>query len=665
MVVRRHGLGALLIVILGLTVYPPLVRAQSVELLYEEGGMFGGPKYVTIAHSDAEGTVPPDTNVVRTADQLYFAFRPKGDWSFESEDRQKLRQITLTHADTSKTLSPRTVSLIKEKEESRTAVLGVSKSGVDWLTPVRFRHKVDTSKALSLKEYYAPGYKPLRQAYEEGRRLLREEKPLRAMQALRPFNDEQPPFSLVDKASAVLDTASTRVLDRTRSRFRSLRSELVSEPSAEGLTRLDSFRVQIDSIWTTLAPYSETQPPTDVQARLDNLTRSADRLYSDARGTYRRETLWIFLRGKYDNPKLRLYLDALTQMLVDAESALDVAEMRVDSLRSSLLDTPRFAEERRQLRAEGWESEFRRIVDLVNENIRERNEVFGDDIMQSLRLRRPAAPQPYYEIAAAMNAILAGDRTRFSEAWGRALEKITALELLNDLQRWRLASQLSPDAVPPRARKLTREARSYWRAGDLSAAEGAFQLAARLAQGYAPLQYELGRVKQARGDTLAARKNFRKARDRAASYTPPAVSELRILLDQKKYQQALGRSDSLIKKEAYWLVYMPKVRALVGMGRYEDAQQVLRSRCEPLNDKSYALYTLFAETYAGLGAWKYVRWAVQQTDSLSPRRSTFVRRMSDVRTAAKQEGVSLRAESDSTGAGGEAASADPTGGTER
>jgi len=627
--------------------------------------MFGGPKYVTVAHSDAEGTVPPDTAVVRTASQLYFAVRPKGDWAFESEDRQRLRQITLAHADTSATLSPRTVALVKGQDESRTAVLGVPKSRVDWLRPIRFRHKVDTSEGLPLKEYYAPGHKPLRQAYEEGRRLLREEKPLRAIQTLRPFYDEQPPFSIVDKARAVFDTASTRVLDQTRSTFRALRGELVSTPSAEGLARLDSFRVRIDSIRSVLAPYSEAQVTTNVQSRLDNLTSSADQLYSDARGTYRRETLWIFLRGKYDNPRLRLYLHALTQMLVDVETALDVAEMRVDSLRPSLLATPRFAEERRQLRAEGWEDEFREIIDLVNENIRERNEVFGKEIMESLRLRRPAAPQPYYEIAAAMNAILAGDRTRFAEAWGRALEKMTSLELLNDLQQWRLASQLSPDAVPPRARKLTREAHSFWRTGDLSATEGAFQLAARLAQGYAPLHYELGRVKQARGYTLAARKNFRKARDRAPSYTPPAVSELRILLNQKKYQQALARSDSLLQQEAYWLVYMPKARALVGMGRYEEAQDVLRRRCEPLNDTSYALYTLFAETYAGLGAWKYVRWAVQQTDSLTPRRSIFVRRMSDVRTAAKEEGISLRTTNDSTSGGAQPVSADPTEGTER
>ncbi|WP_158705040.1 hypothetical protein [Salinibacter altiplanensis] len=54
----------------------------------------------------------------------------------------------------------------------------------------------------------------------------------------------------------------------------------------------------------------------------------------------------------------------------------------------------------------------------MNENIHEDQEVFGEEIMESLRLRRPAAHQPYYEIVAAMNAVLASDQARFSGAWG-------------------------------------------------------------------------------------------------------------------------------------------------------------------------------------------------------------------------------------------------------
>jgi tetratricopeptide (TPR) repeat protein len=663
MAVRRCTLGVLVAIVLLWGRLPSALHAQEVELLYDDGGAFSSEKYVMIAHSGPEGTVSPDTAAVRSANRVYFAFEAKGDWTFESEDRQTLREIALLQ-DTS-TLVPETVRLVGG-EEASTAVVGVPKAEVDWLTPVQFRHDLGTSRGLSLNEYYAPGYVPLQGAYEAGRRLLDAGQPLRAVEALRPFYEEvERPFSIVDRGRAVLDTASSEALAQARSTFRTLRKSLVAEATADGLARLDSFRVRLDSIETVLTPYLDARPAAGagVQDRLDNITNSVDQLYANARDSYRQKTLRLFMRETYDNPKLRLYLDGLTQMLVDTESALEGRDLQVDSLRPALLGTPRFAEARRQLEAEGWADEFREVVALVNENIHERQEVFGDEIMESLRLRRPAAPQPYYEIVAAMNAVLTDDQMGFSESWDRALEKGTDLSLIDDLQRWRLARRLAPDAVPNRARILIEEAEGFRRTGELGAAEDRFQLAVRLVDGYAPLVYDLGRVKQARGDTAAARDDFLEARKMAPSYAPPEVRVLRTQLDRGKYEQALARSDSLLQRQSYWLFYMPKARALVGLERYNDAVPVLRGRCEPLNDKSYALYAVLAEVYAAMGTWKGARRAVQQADALSPQRKGFEQRIAAVRAQAQEEGVSLmEVDADSAGTGGVREPADTTDG---
>jgi tetratricopeptide (TPR) repeat protein len=594
-----------------------------VELLYDDGGVFSGEKFVSIAHAEKDGTVPPDTSAVRTADRVYFAYRPRGDWTFEEDDRQTLRQITMVQE--TSVLLPETVRLVGG-DEARTAVVGVPKSDVDWLTPVTSRHEIDTSRGLSLKEFYAPGYAPLQRAYDEGRRWLEEGRPFRAVEALRPFHREvEPPFRIVDEARAVLDSATTKALDQARSTYRTLRGDLVSVPDGEGLARLDSFRVRVDSIEAILVSSLEAQPSVqqDVQARLKNLKSSADRLYANARDTYRQNTLRIFMRGKYESPKLRLYLDALTQMLLDRESAFAADGLQVDRLRPSLLETARFAETRRRLQDRGWEGEFREVVSLLNENIREREELFGDKVMESLRLRRPAAPQPYYEIAEAMNALLAGDRGRFSEVWGRALEKVTDLALLNDLQRWRIASRESSQAVPDRALQLAEEARTSWRKGDKGDAEDRLTLAARMADGYAPFYDELGRIKLARGDTAAAQKSYVRARELDSTYAPPEVRRLRLLLAEKEYEQALARADSLVQQQSYWVFYTPKARALVGLERYNDAVPVLQGRCKPLNDKSYALYAVIAKAYAEMGTWEGVRWAIQQAQALTLDRPVF------------------------------------------
>lgn len=649
MTFRRYSLGLLLVGVLAGFVAPSLLRAQSVEFLYDKGGVFGSDKYVTVAHSGEDGTIPPDTSAVWAADRVYFAFQAKGDWRFEGDDRETLRTIEVVQE--GRTLPVETVSLIGG-EGAETAVVGIRKSPIDWLSTVTVRHEADTSRALRLKEQYAPGYEPLQQAYRNGRRFLDQGAPLEAVKALPAFyGDVEPAFALVGRARALLDTASTQALDRTRSAFRTLRKELIAEADADGLARLDSFRAQLDSVREILTPYTDARPEqrADVKQRLDNLDRSADQLYTNARESYRRETLRIFMRETYENPKLRLYLDVLARMLIDVDAEFARTSPTVDSLRLSLLDAPDYADVRRRLESKGWAGEFREIVVLVNENIHERGEVFGDEIMESLRLRRPAAPQPYYEIAAAMNAILDGNRMRFAEAWDRALEKMTDLTLLEGVQRWRIASRLGSEALPSRARSLAQEARAAWREGNLGAAQDRFQLAVGVTDRYAPLYYDLGQVKLAQGDTSAARAQYQTARALESSYAPPEVMNLRILLKQERYDQALARSDSLLQQQPYWLFYMPKARALMGLERYDKARQVLRGRCEPLNDESYALYALMAEAYARMGTWDGVKWAMKEARALSPRRAVFARRMSAVRTQAREEGVSLvSTEGDST-----------------
>ncbi|WP_251954151.1 tetratricopeptide repeat protein [Salinibacter ruber] len=643
MIAYHRLFGAFLICMTGIIGGAGPLHAQTVELLYEEGGVFGDARRVTIGHADEKGTVPPDTSVVRASDRVYFAVRPAGDWTFDPDDKQTLQNITPVQ-DTS-VLVPETLTLVGGEEGARAAVMSMPKSRIDWFAPVTFRHTIDTTSGLSLSEQYAPAYPFLQRAYQEGQRHLDVGRPLRAIRALRPFHGPATPsFSFVDEAKALLDTASTQVLDEARSRFRTLRRDLVSEPDAAGLARLDSFRVRLDSIRPALVSYAEARAETDlpVQNRIETLVHSADQLYSDVRSTYRRETLRIFLRGTYDNPRLRLYLAALTQLLVTPDSAFAVSTpQQVDPLQPAALDSPRHAELQHRLRSEGWAAGFREVVRLVNENIRERNEVFGAEIMKNLRLRRPAAPQPYFEVIAAMNARLAEDQTRFADAWGRALEKVTDVSLLNDLQRWRLASRIAPGTVPERALSLAEEARSHRWAGRLGAANARLQLAARLAEPYAPLHYELGELKQAQGDTLRAREDFRRARALASAYAPLEVKMLRQLLAQQKYERALTRADSLLQEQSYWLLYLPKARALLGMNRHAEARRVLRGRCEPLNDESHALYALLAEAYAGMDVWEGVRWAVQQAEALRPRRSAFVERVSAVRATATERGLSL------------------------
>ncbi len=137
-----------------------------------------------------------------------------------------------------------------------------------------------------------------------------------------------------------------------------------------------------------------------------------------------------------------------------------------DRLRPSLLRRPRHSELQKRLDAEGWDSESREVLQLMNENIHEDQEVFGEEIMESLR-RSPSV------LLRDCRGHERGAHKRSGAVLGRvgrALEKVTDLALLNDMQQWRLASELPPEDVSERAVRLAKEARSHRGAGELGAA---------------------------------------------------------------------------------------------------------------------------------------------------------------------------------------------------
>lgn len=641
LVVATSGSPAAAVQTKGTVQAPDSIR--TVRLLYENGGVLSGDKHVQVYHSGPEGAAP-DTGSVRSAERAYFAFRPVGDWDVSPKARGRIQHAALLQD--SGAILPKTVALKRNGEDATLVVAAYPTSQVDWTASARFATDLDTSGALKLREKYAAAYPRYWQAYRRGRQFLDEGKFLHAARALTPFaGPVEPAFSFVSEARSSLWEAATRAVDKQRAAYRTLRDTLVRAPSAEGLARLDSLQARLDTVRSVLAPsFNATQEKggrLDAQDRLATLSEDAGRLYDDVRAFHRRETLRLFMRGTYENPKLRLYLEVLTSLLVAPKPALKAEGRQVDRLNADALRAQRHARVREHLRSEGWWEELHEVLSLVNENIEVRGEVFGTESMKSLRLRRPAAPQPYYEILTAMNAVIAENDTRFEEAWERALEKTTDLSLLNELQRWRIASKTDPTTVPDRARSLAEEARALEENGKLGGAEARLQLAVSLAGGYAPYSYRLGRVRLAQADTAGAREAFDRAQAQAQAYAPPAVSELRLLLTEGRYEAALSRADARVQTQGLWLVYVPKARALMGLGRYDEARRVLRARSELLNDETFALYALLSEVYAELGVWKGVQWALHRAEALDPERPAFNVHVRRARRQAREADVSL------------------------
>jgi tetratricopeptide (TPR) repeat protein len=631
---RQLITGTSALVLLLAALVPRLLPAQvpRTRLLYEEGGVFGDAKTVTVRLTGPNGQVPPDTAATQTADQVHFLYRPEGDWTFADDAPETLRQIVLRQNGVQ--VAPATVALRGTGENATAARVAYPRSTVDWLRPVAFAHEVDTSATLSLPDAYAAEYPRLRRPYDRGRRLIDAGHPLRALDTLAVFYGEvTPTFDFVSAAKATLDTAAAAAVTREADAFQAVRKEVVSSPGAESLAGLDAFRARLDTVRSDLADYLEARPEagTSVQRRLDDLDQSADALYDDAYETYRRQTVRVFFRKPYTRPKPALFIEALTRLLLDPQTALAASEIGVDSLHADVLMDPRYDDLRQTLRRERWWQPFQDVVTVVDDNLRRHDRVFDEKVFRSLKLQRTAATQPYYEILAALDAAAAGDQAAFRENWERALSTCTDRTLLNAMQHWRRARRAAPGPMPRAVPALMEDAERLRAERRPAEARQRLDRAVRQAPNYAPLRYERGRLAYEQGDTTVARTDFERARTIAPRYTAPRVATLRLLLDRGRYETALQRADSTLQTEPYWLVYFPKARALGGVGRPSEAVNVLRQRCEQLNDQSYALYVLLAQLYAQEKAWKGAAWAVQKAETLEPQRPAFVPRLQAVR----------------------------------
>jgi tetratricopeptide (TPR) repeat protein len=657
MVLRRllAGTSALLLLLAATT--PRLLPAQipQTRLLYEEGGVFSDPKVTTVRLTGPNGQVPPDTTAAQSDDRIHFLYRPRGDWSFGDDARQALQRIVLQQNGTR--ISPDAVRLRREDGTATAARVAYPRAELNWLKPLAVAHNVDTSATLSLPDVYAAAYPDLRRPYNRGRALIDAGQPLRALDTLSTFYGEvRPRFEFVSAAKATLDTAATAAVTQVSDSFRTLREAVIASPNAETLERLKDFQPHIDTVRSRLGTYFERRPEAGAptRRRLADLDTSATALYTNSYDTYRRTTIRVFFRKPYTRPKPALFIDVLTRLLLHPDPALAGSGIGVDSLSSDRLMGPRFADARQTLREERWWQDFQDVLAIVDNNLRRHDRLFAEEVLRSLRLQRTSAVQPYYEILAALDAAAAGNQAAFDENWTRALSTCTDLALLNTMQEWALARRTPPSEVPASVMALMEDAERLQNQQRTSDALRRLERASLQTSDYPPLFYALGRLKYAQGDTTLARTNFERARSLAPRYTAPRVATLRLLLAQDTAEVALQRADSTLQTEPYWLVYLPKARALGATGRPDEAVDVLRQRCEQLNDQSYALYVVLARLYARQQAWKGAVWAVRQAETFDPKRPAFLSRLQTVREKIREtDKVSLQqsAGSDPTSSG--------------
>jgi tetratricopeptide (TPR) repeat protein len=425
------------------------------------------------------------------------------------------------------------------------------------------------------------------------------------------------------------------VIERRNDSLETLRAAM-NPPTAEALDRVTAFRTRLDTDATTLEPYLSAHE--QAASEMSMLVEAAATLETGGYESFRRSTMQLLSRNNYDDYQMRQTLALLVRLLVDPE-APSYDGMQPDSLHLSRTEAEAFASYRNELESYGWMPEFENMLRVVNTNLAEHDVVFQEEVMRNLRLQRPGAPEPYYELAELFNVAGEGDPDAVRSALNDALAKITDPVLLDNVQRWHMRVGDAPLAVDERAQSTIDEGLAQFEAGNLEAARQTMLRASRLAGASPLVPYYQGQIAQAQGEFDTAILYFERAREQAPAYLPPALQAIDTHIQAEAYDRAVAQADSVLTDQPYWLVYYQKAKALMGAERYAEAQSVIQSRCEPLNDEDPNLYLTLGDIYMGQEQWDGARWAYEEAGRINPENPDFTARMDSLRTTLNERGI--------------------------
>lgn len=630
-VIQKMLLGGLWAALLGMSLVATVQAQDDPTLIVREDGFMRSQQTIAIAHSDEDATTPPNVETFDPAGPLFFRYVPSGDWTLEDRE-DELSAIRVKQGEA--TVSAESVAFIDEN----TAVATFPRAELALHEPFVFANSIESSEELYIDERYYPMYDSLRASRTAA--LDPDASRLEAIDTLTPFLDASKAtasMALYDSTMQTLDSLVTDVVDTRTDSLETLR-EAMNPSTAEALDRVSAFRTRLDTTTAVLDPYLSAHEQSEED--VDMLLQAATSLEEGGYESFRRSTMQMLSRNNYDDYQMRQTLALLSRLLADP-GAPAYEGLQPDSLHLSRTHASALQPYRDELESYGWMGDFENILRVVNTNLEEHDVVFQEEVMRNLRLQRPGAPEPYYEIAQTFNAAGTGSLDTVDEALEEALAKVTDPSLLDNLQRWRMQRDTDRPPIDERTETTIAEGLAQFEAGDLEAARQTMVRASRLAGGSPLVPYYQGQIAQAQGDTDSALLYFERARERDSSYVPPMLKAIEARIEKGEFDRAVRQADSVLTTQPYWLVYYRKAEALLGAERYDDAQSVIQSRCEPLNDETPGLYLLLGDVFMGKEQWDGARWAYEQAGSINPETPDFSARMDSLRTELNERGIAF------------------------
>ncbi len=604
---------------------------QSTKLLFRKKSMFGGNKYINIYLSNSFGSESIEPDSITSSNNIYFSYKPDGDWNFKEKDLNKDINSICINQDKSSISSIKTLPL-KKYGKILLVVATFPKDKILITQPIEFYNDLDISQPIHIPEKYWPNYKTYSQYYTEGAKLYDEKNYLKSFEFLKHFitdDKEITRYSFFRLAQQLITKTVKNLVAEKQNEYKILSLELSISIDENNISKLESIYTTLIEAKQTFEPYFKISDAesNELQQQINQLTTDVNQTINKIKETFETEKLALFENGNYNDFRFSLYIDLLVRILCYTNEIEETNKL--DSFDPSVIDN--FKSLKKELIELEWLDDFNLILSIINKHITSNGYVLNASAIENLEKQQNSEKQPYYNIFMAFNSMGKNELDLFVQFINQAFKKCTDNELFSFLELRYLSYLAAKNQISKTVLSCLNEGLNYENKGDFASAEQQYEKATKLASNYAPPLFYLGRIHHKKNEKYIAETYFEKALNIYPQYIAPRKYKLEFLMDEKEYSSALEQVDYALTYSPIWYFYFMKASILLNLKNYEKAKEIIMDECFPLNTYNFDQYIILGDAFLALDDRENARKYYIEAGKLEPENKTYSKRMAKLK----------------------------------
>jgi tetratricopeptide (TPR) repeat protein len=592
----------------------------SFKMQYVEKSLLSPAREMRISLADAKGEAEDiDYSGQLASPRIFLLAEPLTRDEFISKDVDLLKELKIIQNE--KEISVESIDYRKDaSDKTQSMLFHFLKSELSLDEEFQVKAGDFVSDKIRLDERFRREYHEYHEKYELGRSAINKLDYVGCYRHLEPFlttAKEVRSLSFYDSAIKELSGCTEQQVKRISSDLDFLKLQLTGKITRDNLVAIDSLLSFCNECETLFSGYAAAIDST-VQITLAQAGTELEELYQNKYAQYLKQVQSDFIQMDYRSLKFHSFIGALTQILLDEENVLNMSEASLDI--GILSKNSRYY---KKIQEFGFTAAFGELLELVKYNIFHKNFVFDETVMVRLENLQENEPEPYYMIYRGINNLLTEQYQDFWQDMNSAMYKCTDSHLLRGLELLILFNDEYIINLSNSDRAPFEEGLGLFDSGKNDEARHKFELIKSLYPDLAVSYYLLASLAIQKNDTFTAYFEY----ENVVRYKPEIITAYEYYIQQEynagNYSVAEQKVKEVIRTHPAWKLNFLFANILSAQKKYQEAAQVLETRCIETNKNNYEEFILLGDVYKELGNKVKARESYLEAGRLDPTDAVF------------------------------------------